>query len=834
MKALFLLKHPGAVRNLESTVRLLADRGHDVVLAFESTKTSESVAFVQQLAAEKEGVSVIEAPALRPRARYAALAYALRVSIDYLRYLEPRYANAAALRGRAAMGAPKGLKLLARLPLVRSERGLRALRGLLQTVERGLPPRGEIADFVRAQAPDVLLVVPLIGIGSGQADYVRAARRLGIRTTFPVLSWDNLTNKGLLRDTPDLTIVWNDAQAAEAVELHDVPDGRIVRSGAAAYDHWFDWRPSREREEFCREVGLRPDRPYVLYVCSSPFIAPDETGFVERWVETVRRAGGPLAEVGVLVRPHPQNAAQWHDYEPAEQVAVWPRGGEDPMEEAARRNYFDSLHHCAAVLGVNTSALIESAIVDRPVLTILDPEFAGTQEGTLHFHHLSQQESGPLFVARSLTEHPEQLLAALAGHLDSSARNERFVGSFVRPNGVEHPAAPFAVDALEALAAADPPARPRSFLAPVFRLALVPLDAVLAAEERRRAAARRTRKRAEQPDTHARATEAIGAATAGTGRVLAGPWLAEVGYELLYWIPFLRWATREDPGLADRLVAVSRGGVASWYAGICRGGYVELLDHVSPDHMRRLVAEDEERGGLRKQMTVSEVDRRLLAQVSGDLDGKTSASIHPSIMFDAHRTSHKQRTLSRSGGLFPLERLEPPVVRGLDARLPDEFVAVRFYFSACFPDGEQNREIVRQVVDTVLAATSVVVLDPGVSIDDHSDAELVGRELIRLDDLLTPATNLAVQTAAIARARAFVGTYGGLSYLAPLLGVTSVALYAQPERFRPHHLERAQAAFRAPEFGAFSAIDVRSPDALEAVLAALDMHALARVNAETP
>jgi hypothetical protein len=28
---------------------------------------------------------------------------------------------------------------------------------------------------------------------------------------------------------------------------------------------------------------------------------------------------------------------------------------------------------------------------------------------------------------------------------------------------------------------------------------------------------------------------------AGSSPIVVGPWLAEVGYEVLYWIPFLRW-----------------------------------------------------------------------------------------------------------------------------------------------------------------------------------------------------------------------------------------------------------------------------------------------------
>ena len=81
------------------------------------------------------------------------------------------------------------------------------------------------------------------------------------------------------------------------------------------------------------------------------------------------------------------------------QVAVWPALGADPVDIGAKSDYFDSIYHCAAVVGINTSALIESAIVNRPVCTWLAPRYRGTQEGTLHFHHLVQSNGGMLNVA---------------------------------------------------------------------------------------------------------------------------------------------------------------------------------------------------------------------------------------------------------------------------------------------------------------------------------------------------------------------------------------------------------------------------------------------------
>src|SRR4051812_27014447 len=49
------------------------------------------------------------------------------------------------------------------------------------------------------------------------------------------------------------------------------------------------------------------------------------------------------------------------------------------------------------------------------------------------------------------------------------------------------------------------------------------------------------------------------------GPVLVGPFTGEVGFELLYWLPLVRWAVREFPALEGRLVVISRGGVSHWW-----------------------------------------------------------------------------------------------------------------------------------------------------------------------------------------------------------------------------------------------------------------------------
>ena len=322
-----------------------------------------------------------------------------------------------------------------------------------------------------------------------------------------VASWDNLTNKGLIHGPVDLVTVWNEMMKQEAVALHGVPPDRVVVTGAQPFDHWFGWQPSTTYHEFCAQTGLPFDRPYLLYLCSSRFIAPQEASFVRTWIEAVRASSSSrLREAGILIRPHPQNLDQWEgvDLSNLGPVVLWPRAVQAPADMQGRRDYFDSIYHSAGVVGINTTAEIESAIIGRSVYTITAPEFSDTQGGTLHFEHLRQVNGGLVHVAANLTEHTGQLDAALRNPGPDDERCRRFVEAFVRPQGLGVPSTPRLVDALEALAARPAAAPERGPLwAPLIRPSLhrqgarLQRAAVLHAEAK---AARQAAKRRRQKD----------------------------------------------------------------------------------------------------------------------------------------------------------------------------------------------------------------------------------------------------------------------------------------------------------------------------------------------
>jgi hypothetical protein len=459
MRFLFVLRE-GLLKVFEAPIQSLCEGG-DEVLAVVEAQRRHTHHLVDRLKSRAPGIEIrFSEPELRERPE-VALDTALRVWIDYLHYLEPELLPAAKYREQRARALPESLReatdrVASESPEVRTAlvAGLRALERTLE-----LPP--EVTGLLERERPDAVLVSPLMTHSSQQVLYLRAARRLGIPTALCVASWDNLPSKGLIHEVPDLVAVWNDAQRDDAVRLHGVPPDRIAVTGAPRFDEWFDRSPTTSREEYCERLGLPPDRPHILYVGSTTFKRSLHEGeWISRWISRVRESGHPeLEDVPVVVRPHPKRSLVG-DSKGARQLAntpgvvVHPPNGAFPDDDAALSEYFDSLHHAAVVVGINTSALVEAAVVGRGVHVPLAKPYRSIQQDCPHFEHLRSVGGGLIVVTKSLDRHAEGLARALRGEDPEAAeRAQSFVASFVRPHGIDRPATPIMVESLRALAA---------------------------------------------------------------------------------------------------------------------------------------------------------------------------------------------------------------------------------------------------------------------------------------------------------------------------------------------------------------------------------------------
>ena len=477
MKFLFVMSYPGYVRNNEPTLRSLAERGHHVTLAFNQGSRDATDGLADELVAAYPSIVACDAPGRRDE--WAATATFFRGCMDYLRYFDPAYANASALRERSEKRLPGVVKKTfeaLRLQTSAARRGW--LHRALATIESAIPTEPKIDQFIRSEKPDAVIVTPLVSFNSPQTDWVKSAKALGVPSCLAVFSWDNLTNKGHIRIVPDRLTVWNPFQADEAVRFHGVDRDKIKITGAQCFDKWFNRAPTLDRQTFLEPTGLDPSLPYILYLCSSPFVGgPHEAIFVRDFLTALRRSPDKATrEVGVMIRPHPQNARIWQSIDLSDlgPVTIYPAAGANPVDKRRQDEYFHSIHFSSAVVGINTSAMVESGIIGRPVISIKDPRFAHTQEGTLHFHHLVR--CGLVHVADGIDACPDLAALALKDELFDQARSHEFITSFIRPHGLNVAATPLCVEAFEEVATLKVPAwKERPARDALIRMALTPL-----------------------------------------------------------------------------------------------------------------------------------------------------------------------------------------------------------------------------------------------------------------------------------------------------------------------------------------------------------------------
>jgi FkbM family methyltransferase len=455
MRILFILKQMGYVRHFDTVVRDLANRGHSVRLAAQDGVT--------KLPPELEGRSQItatRAPSKRGDdwKNYASL---VRRAGDYLRYLTPPFRSALKLRARAfeklvqtlSNGSRETEPGFSDAALGLTDDEIDRLTALIQMIEKTIPPDQSLVDFIAKESPDLLLITPLIDIGSGQTDFIKAARKVGIPSAMALFSWDNLSTKGAIHEFPDAVFVWNEIQKKEAIDFHHVPKDRIVVTGATRFDTFFKLKSVIERDEFCRKLGLDAEKPIITYLGSSKFVSEREEEFIEQWIRAVRSTPD-LKQVNILIKTHPDLNRRWN--KAGERIAWETRGGtlrlrkdkpfNFPRVVAVRTPFsaaqllYECVFHSSAVVGLNTSAELEAGIVGRPVLTITVPDdYADGQQSTLHFRYLLDSEGGYVQTAPNLDTHCTQLTRSVTGDYDRQRLSE-FIQKFVRPKGLDRSA----------------------------------------------------------------------------------------------------------------------------------------------------------------------------------------------------------------------------------------------------------------------------------------------------------------------------------------------------------------------------------------------------------
>ncbi len=234
--------------------------------------------------------------------------------------------------------------------------------------------------------------------------------------------------------------------------------------------------------------------------------------------------------------------------------------------------------------------------------------------------------------------------------------------------------------------------------------------------------------------------------------MILGPFTGEPGYELLYWIPFLRWK------LGDKFkdcTAITRGGAGVWYP--CKT--VDALDYLSRDEYIVLMNIRAEKRNTYKSDGPNDPLDKMIQKLAG-----LKSDIHPSEVIE----TNVQRVLDRAA-CWPHERLPKPERY---PELPERYIAVRFYESRCLHP-RYAPKIIRRLMREAKKIAPVVCLVMDSGIDDHPEFEVPEPDVTVI---YKPRDSLETISRVVAHAEQFVATYGGLSYLGALYNVPTVAV----------------------------------------------------------
>jgi hypothetical protein len=452
----------------ESLVRQLCAAGHSVEMIYdEKWSHGQSDESLKKCINEHDNLAL--SWGLRRSDKYRRLLFAARELRSYSSYLHRTLSDA-----QSEFYLKRWRNYLT--PFVRYSADKWPLKSILATnsaqsflgaVENFVPPDKKIIRSLSEKKPDIVIASPVNMRFSEEVEYIKAAKAIGIPTAILVLSWDNLTTKGLFAIVPDLLLVWNQAHFEEALGVHKMPRSNAVIVGSPFFDKWFDSdHLLMEQQEFCERLGLDPSKPFVTYLGSSANIARDETWLVEQIVNGVRQhPDRSVRKVNFVVRPHPANAGVYERiHEPG--VVVWPKDGALPESETSQRDFFNTLRYCVGTLGINTSGMIDAIILNKPCVSIITEEYSTTQSQAVHFKHLLA--SGAVEAVDSVDGSLKAIERMLSGVDDREGYRKRFVASFVRPYDITISAGRAAARAVELAAQKMRPERIKQALQQEF------------------------------------------------------------------------------------------------------------------------------------------------------------------------------------------------------------------------------------------------------------------------------------------------------------------------------------------------------------------------------
>ena len=255
---------------------------------------------------------------------------------------------------------------------------------------------------------------------------LRAGQELWLPMCTSILSFDNLTTRGIIPILFNEYYLWNSFNESELVRIYPQTKDRVIKIvGAPQFDFYYQPEYLWSEKSWRKKLMIPESRPVILFSSTGRHIAPNEEEWLRHldWaIETDEISGNPV----ILFRRHPNETMdRWENLKKASKNIIfdepWKAGRIIPGKTNITRDDIEKLSSSLAysVVHINASSTmtVDGAIFNKPQI---GPAYAETgnfqrvdEELYLREHYLPITNSGGLVIVHSRTELIEAVNVAI-------------------------------------------------------------------------------------------------------------------------------------------------------------------------------------------------------------------------------------------------------------------------------------------------------------------------------------------------------------------------------------------------------------------------------------
>ncbi len=221
-----------------------------------------------------------------------------------------------------------------------------------------------------------------------EAVFLKAAKKKGICRISYILSWDNITSKGMFPEVSDFFFSWGPIMSKELQEYYGIDPNKIFTTGVTHFDIHYHIKRNFSPANLMKYINGAFDSPYMLFTMSDQYFCPNEIDIIE-WLANEISSNSFGKDMKLVIRPHMHNLAldsrsenlksRIFNLQSTRIIIDLPQVNNSLltwyMEKSDMEKLSNLLAGASICLNSGSTIAIEAAIMNRPViLTLFDTQ----------------------------------------------------------------------------------------------------------------------------------------------------------------------------------------------------------------------------------------------------------------------------------------------------------------------------------------------------------------------------------------------------------------------------------------------------------------------------